>query len=186
MKNLHASFRKLHVLEIAIDLFRQYGFNKVGVDRIIAESQVTKATFYNYFHSKERLIEMCLMHQKDILMEQMRRVIESSQYSSLTHQLRQIYLIHADLNSAYYLLFKAIFEIKVLYPQAYQSAVRYRRWLKNETFCLMVATKKTASYAEAEIFGFMMDSAILELLTSNPNEEPKQLLEYFLKRFIAV
>ncbi|MDR2250168.1 TetR/AcrR family transcriptional regulator [Acinetobacter sp.] len=186
MKNLNASFRKLQVLQTAINLFKQYGFNKVGVDRIIAESQLTKATFYNYFHSKERLIEMCLMHQKDMLMEQMRKVIETSQYSPLTHQLRQIYLIHADLNSAYYLLFKAIFEIKMLYPHAYQSAIRYRRWLKNETFCLMVETKKTASYAEAEIFGFMIDSAILELLSSHQNEEPKALLEYFLTRFIVV
>jgi AcrR family transcriptional regulator len=186
MKNLNASFRALHVLQTATELFKQYGFNKVGVDRIIAESQLTKATFYNYFHSKERLIELCLMHQKDVLMEQMRGVIETSQYSSLTHQLRQIYLIHADLNSAYYLLFKAIFEIKALYPHAYQSAVRYRRWLKNETFCLMVETKKTTTYAEAEIFGFMIDGAILGLLSSNQTEETEQLLEYFLKRFITV
>ena len=65
MPNLEASFRALRVLHTARDLFKQYGFHKVGVDRIIAESKITKATFYNYFHSKERLIEMCLTFQKD-------------------------------------------------------------------------------------------------------------------------
>lgn len=59
MKNLESSFRVLRTLHTATDLFKQYGFHKVGVDRIIAESKVTKATFYNHFHSKERLIEMC-------------------------------------------------------------------------------------------------------------------------------
>ncbi|KCX66403.1 bacterial regulatory s, tetR family protein, partial [Acinetobacter baumannii 754286] len=49
MKNLITSFRALHVLHIASDLFKQYGFHKVGVDRIIADSQIPKATFYNYF-----------------------------------------------------------------------------------------------------------------------------------------
>lgn len=51
MKNLEASFRALRVLHTAKDLFNQYGFHKVGVDRIITDSQIPKATFYNYFHS---------------------------------------------------------------------------------------------------------------------------------------
>ncbi|WP_038808980.1 TetR family transcriptional regulator, partial [Acinetobacter baumannii] len=45
MPNLEASFRALRVLHTAKDLFNQYGFHKVGIDRIIAESKVTKATF---------------------------------------------------------------------------------------------------------------------------------------------
>ena len=53
MPNLEASFRALRVLHTAKDLFNQYGFHKVGIDRIIAESKVTKATFYNHFHSKK-------------------------------------------------------------------------------------------------------------------------------------
>ncbi|PBV23091.1 TetR/AcrR family transcriptional regulator, partial [Pseudomonas aeruginosa] len=65
MPNLEASFRALRVLHTARDLFKQYGFHKVGVDRIIDESKITKATLYNYFHSKEILIEMCLTFQKD-------------------------------------------------------------------------------------------------------------------------
>ncbi len=60
MKNLESSFRVLRTLHTATDLFKQYGFHKVGVDRIIAEAQTSKATFYNIFHSKARLIEMCL------------------------------------------------------------------------------------------------------------------------------
>ncbi len=142
MKNLEVSFRATRALNTAADLFKQYGFNKVGVDRIVSETKISKATFYNYFHSKERLIEMCLLVQKEHLKEKVRAVSESRQYSDLAIKLRQIYLLHADLTGAYYLLFKAIFEIKKLYPNAYQTAIRYRRWLKNEIFWVLQESKK--------------------------------------------
>ncbi|MBJ8498526.1 TetR/AcrR family transcriptional regulator [Acinetobacter oleivorans] len=181
MKNLEASSRATRALHIAADLFKQYGFNKVGVDRILIETKIPKATFYNYFHSKERLIEMCLVLQKDQLKEKVRAVCESCQYPDLSLKLRQIYLLHADLKSAYYLLFKAIFEIEKLYPNAYQSAVRYRQWLKNEIFSLLMENKKTASYEESDIFVFMIDGAILGRLSSNKIEDQTKLLDYFLK-----
>jgi len=60
--------------------------------------------------------------------------------------------------------------------------VCYRRWLKNEIFCLLMETKKSVSYAEAEIFVFMIDGAIMELLSSDNERERDALLEYFLKR----
>ncbi|MDS7926822.1 MULTISPECIES: TetR/AcrR family transcriptional regulator [Acinetobacter] len=179
MPNLKTSFRALRVLYTTTNLFNQYGFY-IGIDRIIEEVKIPKATFYNYFQSKEKLIEMCLLFQKDLLKEKVRGVIETSQYSTLTDKLRQIYLLHADLNSAYYLLFKAIFEVKAKYPNAYQTAVRYRRWLKNEIFCLLIESKKSVSYAEAEIFVYMIDGAILGLLSSDQVKERDTLLEYFL------
>ena len=52
MKNLVTSFRALHVLHIASDLFKQYGFHKVGVDRIISETKISKATFITIFIQK--------------------------------------------------------------------------------------------------------------------------------------
>lgn len=182
MKNLEASFRAMRALYTAAELFKQHGFNKVGVDRIVSEAKITKATFYNYFHSKERLIEMCLLVQKEQLKEKVRAVSEARQYPDLVHQLRQIYLLHADLKGAYYLLFKAIFEIKKLYPNAYQTALRYRRWLKNEIFWVLRESKKRATYEESDIFVFMIDGAIFGLLGSDQAKDRDTLLEYFLKR----
>ncbi|HFF5574990.1 TPA: TetR/AcrR family transcriptional regulator, partial [Acinetobacter baumannii] len=55
MPHSDLSFRALSVLHTSRYLFNKYGFHKVGVDRIIESSKTPKATFYNYFHSKERL-----------------------------------------------------------------------------------------------------------------------------------
>lgn len=48
------------ILNTAFRLFYEFGFNYVGVDRIILESNVAKMTFYKYFPAKVRLYEACL------------------------------------------------------------------------------------------------------------------------------
>jgi len=47
---------KLKILATADRLFYTEGIHTVGVDRIIAQARVTKATFYKHFRSKDLLI----------------------------------------------------------------------------------------------------------------------------------
>jgi AcrR family transcriptional regulator len=44
------------LLETAGALFQRYGFQAVGIDRILAESGVAKMTLYRYFASKDEMI----------------------------------------------------------------------------------------------------------------------------------
>ncbi len=44
------------ILEVAGPLFWREGYRAVGVDRVIAEAGVAKATFYRHFPSKDELI----------------------------------------------------------------------------------------------------------------------------------
>lgn len=47
---------KKRILDTATRLFASEGIRAVGVDRLIQQSSVTKATFYKHFGSKDRLI----------------------------------------------------------------------------------------------------------------------------------
>lgn len=47
---------KLRILLTADELFYDEGIRSVGVDRLIASSTVTKATFYKHYGSKDRVI----------------------------------------------------------------------------------------------------------------------------------
>ena len=47
---------KRRILETANRLFYNDGIRSVGIDRLISESSVTKATFYKHYGSKDRLI----------------------------------------------------------------------------------------------------------------------------------
>lgn len=47
---------KVRILETATRLFYEEGIHGVGVDRLISEASVTKATFYKHYGSKDNLI----------------------------------------------------------------------------------------------------------------------------------
>ncbi|WPU99186.1 TetR/AcrR family transcriptional regulator [Mucilaginibacter sp. cycad4] len=48
------------ILKTAYALFNEFGFNTVGVDRIVAESDVSKRSFYDHFPSKSDLMSATL------------------------------------------------------------------------------------------------------------------------------
>ncbi|TPT54453.1 TetR/AcrR family transcriptional regulator, partial [Acinetobacter baumannii] len=99
MPTLEISSKKLQVVQTAIQLFTTHGFHNAGVDLIIKEAKIPKATFYNYFHSKERLIEMCIAFQKSLLKEEVLSIIYSSRYYTQKDKLKEIIVLHVNLNS---------------------------------------------------------------------------------------
>ncbi|RTQ34184.1 TetR/AcrR family transcriptional regulator [Acinetobacter baumannii] len=181
MPHSDLSFRALSVLHTSRYLFNKYGFHKVGVDRIIESSKTPKATFYNYFHSKERLIEICLMVQKEKLQEQVVAMVEYDLSTSAIDKLKKLYFLHTDLEGPYYLLFKAVFEIKNSYPNAYQTAVRYRTWLKNEIYSQLRTLNADVSFTDAKLFLYMVEGTIIQLLSSGGVSEREGVFECFLR-----
>ncbi len=52
---------KDHIIKTASELFYKNGYNSTGINEIIHESGIAKATLYNHFKSKE---ELCLAYLK--------------------------------------------------------------------------------------------------------------------------
>ncbi|MGB8810414.1 MAG: TetR/AcrR family transcriptional regulator [Acinetobacter calcoaceticus] len=167
MSNLILPARAMQVINKSIHLFNHFGFHTVGVDRIVKECEIPKATFYNYFHSKERFIEICLIVQKERLKEKVVSIAEYGQGTSVKDKLKALYLLHTDLEGLYYLLFKAIFEIKLTYSKAYQVAIKYRTWLMNEIYSQLRALKTDATFQDAKLFLYMIEGAIIQHLSSD-------------------
>ncbi|MDR0069248.1 TetR/AcrR family transcriptional regulator [Acinetobacter sp. 11520] len=183
MPNLVISPRAIQVVNKSIDLFHHHGFHTIGVDRIVKESQIPKATFYHYFHSKERFIEICLIVQKERLKEKVVPMVEYTSQTSVVDKLKKLYVLHTDLEGLYYLLFKAIFEIKLTYPKAYITAMRYRTWLLNEIYSQLIKLKKDASFQDAKLFLYMIEGTIIQLLSSGQVGDREMILDFFLKQF---
>ena len=179
MPNLVLSTRAIQVINKSIDLFHHRGFHTVGVDRIVKESKIPKATFYNYFHSKERFVEICLIVQKERLKEKVVSIAQYDQGTNVKDKLKKLYYLHTDLEGMYYLLFKAIFETKLIYPKAYITAVRYRTWLLNEIYSQLIKLKTDATFQDAKLFLYMIEGAIIQLLSSDVAIERERVLECF-------
>ena len=183
MPKLVLSSRAIQVINKSIDLFHHRGFHTVGVDRIVKECEITKATFYNFFHSKERFIEICLIVQKERLKEKVVTIVEYAQDTSAADKLKQLYFLHTDVEEMYYLLFKAMFETKLSYPKAYITAVRYRTWLLNEIYSQLIKIKTDATFQDAKLFLYMIEGAIIQLLSSDEAIDREKVLDCF---FFAV
>ncbi|MDX8154541.1 TetR/AcrR family transcriptional regulator [Acinetobacter pittii] len=180
MPNLVLSSRAIQVINKSIDLFHHRGFHTVGVDRIVKECEITKATFYNFFHSKERFIEICLIVQKERLKEKVVSIAECDQGRNANDKLKKLYFLHTDVEGLYFLLFKAIFETKLIYPNTYQIAVRYRTWLINEIYSQLIKLNTDATFQDAKLFLYMIEGAIIQLLDSNQVDEREKVLDCFL------
>ena len=53
------------IMEVASDLFFKQGYHATGINQIIEESGVAKATFYSHFKSKDELCKCYLENLKD-------------------------------------------------------------------------------------------------------------------------
>ena len=65
------------VLEIASELFYGEGINTVGVDRIAAEADASKATLYAHFGSKDGLVAAYLDRRAALSREQLKAHLDS-------------------------------------------------------------------------------------------------------------
>ncbi|MEQ1066162.1 TetR/AcrR family transcriptional regulator [Acinetobacter sp. XH1741] len=180
MRNLETSSKKLQAVQTAIQLITTHGFNNVGVDMIARETKITKGTLYKYFGSKEGLIEMCIVFQKSLLKEEVLSIVYSSRYCTSKDKLKQIIVLHTNLNSLYNLLLKAIFEIKLLYPKAYGMAVEYRKWLHHEIFDLIFSLETRGLKPDPNMVLNLIDGLMLQVLSLNSLEERDTVIECFL------
>lgn len=74
---------KERILKTADRLFYEQGYLATGVNQIIAEAQVAKASFYQHFPSKEDLAIAYLEMRNAALLKRVQQVVESQQDSKM-------------------------------------------------------------------------------------------------------
>ncbi|MGS0683968.1 TetR/AcrR family transcriptional regulator [Nakamurella sp. GG22] len=75
----HTSAARARILAAATRLFYSTGIRAVGVDRIIAESDVARMTFFRHFPTKDHLVTAFLESQAEAGRTELRRAREASE-----------------------------------------------------------------------------------------------------------
>lgn len=124
------------IITTATTLFNQKSYTSIGVDRIIAESNVAKMTFYKYFSSKEALIEECL-HLRNL-------EVRASLFNKVNDiddpliKLKSIFNWYVDwINTDDFngcLFKKATIEVMQMYPSIKYQINEYRDWVYKLVF----------------------------------------------------
>lgn len=70
--------RKNLLIETAFNLFNEHGYHATGIDRILEESGVSKATLYKHFRSKDDLILAVLEKRHEELLTHLQEQIHQA------------------------------------------------------------------------------------------------------------
>lgn len=127
--------KKEDIINTALNLFNQIGYNATGVDRIIAESNVAKMTFYKYFPSKENLIMECLQHRNINIQNSINEQLSLHQDATPLEQIHIIFSWYIEwINSETFngcLFKKAFIEVSKQYTSIREPFYEYTKWLTN-------------------------------------------------------
>lgn len=168
------------ILDTATQLFIQESYIAVGIDRIIAESNVAKMTFYKYFPSKEELIFVCLKELKlniQIAVEE-----HISQKSAPLEKLEQLYLWYIDWvnqNGARGCPFhKARMDVGDLYPSILLVLDEYRNWLFDTTTSILKKLELDDPIALTHLFLSLLDGIINSSVCEESPIKPKKTWDF--------
>jgi len=143
---------RTRLLETATRLFYAEGVHAVGVDRIIAEAAVAKATFYHHFASKDDLVLAYVVEHSSW----QRAAIATIEDASPRARLEKIFAAMCDLGAGPAYRGCPYINVAAEYPDpahpVRQAVAEHRRWLRDLYRDLLVA----AGHPEPELTAGML------------------------------
>lgn len=149
------------LLATATRIFYQEGIRSVGVDRIIAEATVTRATFYRHFPSKEDLVLAYLKVVDQAIRGQVDTAITGVPASEALRAVAQS--IAQDIQSAGFrgcAFLNAVTEYPDPGHPVHQAVLAHRQWFLGTINTLMVSVQKNMAEPAAQHFVMLRDGAM--------------------------
>ncbi|EKU38481.1 TetR/AcrR family transcriptional regulator [Acinetobacter sp. AYS6] len=175
--------KRENIITTATSLFNQKSYTSVGVDKIIAESNVAKMTFYKYFSSKENLIEVCL-HERNL-------EIQSSIFEKINNinnpliKIKSIFNWYIDwINTDDFngcLFKKATIEVLQMYPSVKDQVNEYRDWIYKLVFSTFLELEIKDAHTLTSLFLNIIDGIIIDGTINKTKINSEQTWSYINK-----
>lgn len=149
------------LLTTATRIFYAEGIHSVGVDRIIAETKVTRATFYRHFPGKEDLVLAYLQAADQAIRSQVDAAIAGA---SAADGLRAIAAsIARDIQSPGFrgcAFLNAVAEYPDPDHPVHQAVLAHRQWFAETITSLMASIEEYKAVPAAQHFVMLRDGAM--------------------------
>ena len=153
---------RLRLLTTATRIFYAEGIHSVGVDRIIAEAKVTRATFYRHFPGKEDLVLAYLQGADQAIRSQVDTAIAAGLPAS--DAVRAVAASIAQGIQSPGFRGCAFLNAVAEYPDpdhpVHQAVLAHRQWFLDTINTLMARIQKTEAEAAAQHFVMLRDGAM--------------------------
>jgi AcrR family transcriptional regulator len=159
--DIRPSEARERLLATATRIFYQEGIHSVGVDRIIAEAKVTRATFYRHFPGKEDLVLAYLKAVDQAIRGQVDTAITA--VPAAQGLLAVAESIAQDIQSAGFrgcAFLNAVAEYPDPDHPVHQAVLAHRQWFLGTINTLMVSVQKAMAEPAARHFVMLRDGAM--------------------------
>lgn len=150
------------ILTTAHDLFYQDGIRATGIDRIIAESGVTKVTLYRHFPSKNELIKAYLEYRHEQLMAHLSAALQQHKDAGDSARVAIMSVLRAWFESEGFrgcAFINAVVELQGVLPEVAEISKRHKQEV--ERLIAGLLPKSKARDANALSIAVAMDGAII-------------------------
>ncbi|MFE7745973.1 TetR/AcrR family transcriptional regulator [Nocardia sp. NPDC057455] len=152
-----------HLLDIAGELFYQEGINSVGIDRIVQEAGVTRATLYRHFAGKERLIVAYLEREDEAVRAQFSGAAEHA--ISPDHLLELAIEGIADDAARHHTRGCPFINATAEFPDpaspVRQVVTRHREWFRGTLRDLLTAAKRADAQTKTDFLVMLRDAVLV-------------------------
>ncbi|MEU8662821.1 TetR/AcrR family transcriptional regulator [Actinoplanes philippinensis] len=178
--DIRPSEARTRLLTTATRIFYAEGIHSVGVDRIIAEAKVTRATFYRHFPGKEDLILAYLREVHAMDRGQIEAAIAAAGPSPVDQALAVAGTIAAGIQSPGF-RGCAFLNAAAEYPDeahpVHQEIITHRQWFLDTLTTLMAQVHQETAGPAARHFVMLRDGA----MAAGCLFDPALVVETFLR-----
>ena len=157
------------LLRTASAIFYAKGINSVGVEEIVSEAQVTRATFYRHFPSKEDLIVAYLKATDDDIRTQVHAIVEHPQPAEGTIREIAAWVVGQIKSSEFRgcAFLNAAAEYPAADSRVQQAVLDHRAWLQQVMQAELERLRGEPAEAGAQFFVMIRDGAMAAGCLSN-------------------
>lgn len=163
------------LLETAAELFYREGINGIGVDRVLAEAGVTRATMYRHFAGKEALVVAYLEREDATLRGYFEAAAAQAADASPTRLLELVIDGIAEDVTSYHTRGCPFINASAEFPdpdsEVRQVVRRHRDWFRRTLADLVQATGTDDPDAKAAALVLLRDAALVGAYL-DPDDDP--------------
>ncbi|MGW4058237.1 TetR/AcrR family transcriptional regulator [Amycolatopsis sp. NPDC004747] len=163
---------RARLLSSASRLFYTEGLHSVGIDRVIADAGVTRATLYRHFPSKDDLLVAYLTAADNAIRAQVAAARTASDSGSPADVVLAVATTIADGIASPGFRGCAFLNAAAEYPDpahpVHQAVLTHRQWFLDTVTELLAATGETAAEPAAQHFVMLRDGAMAAGCLTDP------------------
>jgi AcrR family transcriptional regulator len=173
------------ILSVALELFAKKGYHATSISQISQKAKISKGLMYNYFASKEKLLDEIMEHGFNSLTELEYKVRKGVDPEIQLEEFVDAVLDNLYSNFTYWQLYLALLVHPEIQKKFEKRMQQFRDEFVNELATLFRKLKVKNPQLEAFLLGTFFDGLVLNFLVAEDLFPVKKIKQALLSKYIT-